>query len=779
MKITFLASGNIKSNFSYRILALARSLHTLGHNVTIIAPCADKYNKFIPEYITEIDGVHIFQPFQFNTKRPEINLLPYIFGTIKFLLKSQSDLVYIYKPTPISVIGLVRKLFFKTQTIVDFDDLGSEVMRIEGHPVYQRKLVEYSERMSAYFADRIVTTSNFLYAKYSREYTKKPILIIPNGVENDWFETISETKKISHRIVFLGSLNRQNILEPLFDVLPNIVSLHLDLQVEIIGDGKYLQYFKDKAENLNISKYITFTGWLSIEQVKTRLHFGDIGYCYMPDDLTIRAASNMKVPQYMAHGVVTLVSNVGDLEKTVDFGSAGYVCPPNDLESLQKTLLTALADPKRNEKALRAQLISRETLSWDYLANTFIVWLSPTSNTTGKTKIYIVETSVPGDYGGGEIRNFNLLKQLSKQSSFEIELFCISSKQTEKAKEEIESKVEVTAHVVPNSSSTALKSLFGVMVKRILPTMYNFKKSGLGDVFRKRCEESMPHIVHIEQPNAYYCIRPHIAWLKKNNVKIIFDSHNVEYKLLKESINILPWYQKISGAYILSHLKKLEIEASSVADTVLACSIEDATFFKTHNTHTYVISNGVNSKEFEPLTNHQNPTLIFTGNINYPPNADAVKYYLTDIHPIIKKAIPHIEVIIIGAEKSWLQNLGLGDDTIVPHGFVDDVRPYLYRSSIGICPVRYGSGTRIKILTYMAAGLPVVSTSKGAEGVAYENGRDIIISNDAREFADNIIHLLQNTEFRQKIAQQGHEFIKKNFDWDEIGKKLLPLYTHG
>src|SRR5574343_663435 len=121
MKIIFLTSGSVKSNFTYRMVQLSTSLVKLGHDVSLVAPIADKYNNFEPEKITNIDGVKIIQPFQFKTKRVEINLLPYILHTIYILLTNKADIVYIYKPTPITVVGLLSKFIYKTKTILDMD----------------------------------------------------------------------------------------------------------------------------------------------------------------------------------------------------------------------------------------------------------------------------------------------------------------------------------------------------------------------------------------------------------------------------------------------------------------------------------------------------------------------------------------------------------------------------------------------------------------------------------------------------------------------------------
>jgi glycosyltransferase involved in cell wall biosynthesis len=375
MKILFFVSGSVRSNFTYRTLALARSLHKLGHDVAIVAPKADKYNDFIPENIRMIDGVRILQPFQFTTRRLEINLIPYIFGAIRILFRERPDLIYIYKPTPISIVGLLGKLFWKTPVVVDFDDLGSEVMRVEGHPLHQRKLVQWSEEITARYADRIVAATRYLFSHYHELFPTKPIYLMPNGVDSDWFSTPS-APRTENVIIFMGSINRTSILEPFFGVLPNILKQIPDAKVLIIGDGKYLPYFKEKSIALDVAKNITFTGWLDLLKAKEYFHEGDIGYSYMPREKTTVVASNMKISQYMSRGVIPFVSDIHDLSANADFMMGAYVAPAGDLAALESTLLKALSDPRRLDKARHARALSLKLFNWDTLARHFSGWIT-------------------------------------------------------------------------------------------------------------------------------------------------------------------------------------------------------------------------------------------------------------------------------------------------------------------------------------------------------------------------------------------------------------------
>ncbi|HSW65816.1 MAG TPA: glycosyltransferase, partial [Bacillota bacterium] len=96
---------------------------------------------------------------------------------------------------------------------------------------------------------------------------------------------------------------------------------------------------------------------------------------------------------------------------------------------------------------------------------------------------------------------------------------------------------------------------------------------------------------------------------------------------------------------------------------------------------------------------------------------------------------------------------------------------------IGICPIREGSGTRLKVLTYMAAGLGVVSTSKGSEGIHYTDGQELTIVDEPQAFADAIVTLLLDRAALHKMGQAGHQLARESYDWPVIGKELAAFYA--
>jgi glycosyltransferase involved in cell wall biosynthesis len=153
--------------------------------------------------------------------------------------------------------------------------------------------------------------------------------------------------------------------------IPLVVKEIPDAQFTIAGGGSALNDAKRLVHELGIEKSVMFTGWLdNMHSVQQHVQFGDIGICYQPDGRTNRAASNMKVFQYMAMRSVPIVSNVGDLHNYVRDGKAGVVVAPEDPSQLAKAITSLLRDTERRTKLTNeAYKLATTTYSWSKRAN--------------------------------------------------------------------------------------------------------------------------------------------------------------------------------------------------------------------------------------------------------------------------------------------------------------------------------------------------------------------------------------------------------------------------
>lgn len=195
-----------------------------------------------------------------------------------------------------------------------------------------------------------------------------------------------------------------------------------------------------------------------------------------------------------------------------------------------------------------------------------------------------------------------------------------------------------------------------------------------------------------------------------------------------------------------------------------------------------VLPNAIDGATYENVRAVREPnTLIFSGALTYGANLDAMRYFVSEILPLIRKGEPDARLTITGRADQVAINELSGDNAVLFAGYVSDVRPRIASSSVCIVPLRVGGGTRLKILEAMALGTPVVSTSKGIEGLGLVAGGDVLVGDTPQEFAAQVLTLLHNPALAQQIAQQARTTLYERYDWNQIGLRLddlLARVTH-
>jgi glycosyltransferase involved in cell wall biosynthesis len=168
-------------------------------------------------------------------------------------------------------------------------------------------------------------------------------------------------------------------------------------------------------------------------------------------------------------------------------------------------------------------------------------------------------------------------------------------------------------------------------------------------------------------------------------------------------------------------------------------------------------------------------SLVYTGSFTYFANFDAVKFFLKEIYPEIKLFAPNTRLQIIGsAGDAQLEKL-LIDDSVTFTGLLHDVRPDIARSWLTIVPLRIGAGTRLKIIESLALGTPVVSTSKGAEGLDLTHGKNLLIADTPSEFANAVISVLHNRDLRDSLSREGRKLVADKYSSSTMGVKFNSL----
>jgi glycosyltransferase involved in cell wall biosynthesis len=165
--------------------------------------------------------------------------------------------------------------------------------------------------------------------------------------------------------------------------------------------------------------------------------------------------------------------------------------------------------------------------------------------------------------------------------------------------------------------------------------------------------------------------------------------------------------------------------------------------------------------------------LVFIGSMDWMPNIDGMRWFVEDVLPRIRTLRPNCSLTIAGRKPpNAITELAAHDRGIEVTGGVPDIRPYLWGAAVSIVPLRIGGGTRLKIYESMAARVPVVSTSIGAEGLAIHPPADIRIADSPEDFAAECVQLLENSQQRADIAEAAWNMVAERFSWESVAQQF-------
>ena len=168
--------------------------------------------------------------------------------------------------------------------------------------------------------------------------------------------------------------------------------------------------------------------------------------------------------------------------------------------------------------------------------------------------------------------------------------------------------------------------------------------------------------------------------------------------------------------------------------------------------------------------------MLFLGSFRHLPNEEALRWFVDDVLPQIRAQEPRARLIVIGADPPPRHSLPGADDALELIGFVEDVRKPLAHYSLFVCPILSGSGVRVKLLEAFAAGIPVVSTRLGAEGLAQEDGAICALADEPDQFAQRVVDLLRNPEKAAAMARRARAEVVAHRDMRVMTERLVECY---
>jgi glycosyltransferase involved in cell wall biosynthesis len=313
----------------------------------------------------------------------------------------------------------------------------------------------------------------------------------------------------------------------------------------------------------------------------------------------------------------------------------------------------------------------------------------------------------------------------------------------------------------------------------------------------------------------------HLARRARGRPRIVFDDLNAEYQLqrracLTDLTEPRRWHAAAYSAVQWRRLRTYEGRVCREADAVLAVSGTDAALLHTlaPRGRVFVLPNGVDTTAFTcrppdgtrevrrgaaagtvgapaedagPGTvdtglavaddHAEGLELLFTGTMDYRPNVDAVLWFAEAILPRLRQALPDVRCLVVGkAPDPRLRAAARRRPGLIVTGGVPDVRPYLARAALYVVPMRMGSGVRLKVLEAMAAGVPVVSTGVGLEGIAAVDGEHALVADTPAAFAAAVLRLRADPALGARLARGARALVEQRYDWSRLTPTLLEVY---
>jgi glycosyltransferase involved in cell wall biosynthesis len=264
------------------------------------------------------------------------------------------------------------------------------------------------------------------------------------------------------------------------------------------------------------------------------------------------------------------------------------------------------------------------------------------------------------------------------------------------------------------------------------------------------------------------------ARVAQPSARMIVDSIDVHFRRLLAKASLTRRPEDLREA---KQVKKEELEAYRAADVVVTVSEADRQFLLSENNRMRVeiLPLIYSNCESLPHTTRVPNSLLFVGNFNHEPNADAIRYFCGEILPLIASKRPNVKVTIIGSDPPQ-EIRAAASSQLEVLGHVPDLNPYLQSSWVSIAPVRFGAGMNGKVGEAMAFGLPVVTTSVGAEGFGASSGEGLLLADTAAEFADSVLRLLEDAELHARLAKNGQVFIKQHFSEEALRPFIFGVF---
>ncbi len=397
--------------------------------------------------------------------------------------------------------------------------------------------------------------------------------------------------------------------------------------------------------------------------------------------------------------------------------------------------------------------------------------------------VAILDEELPFPLNSGKrIRTFNLLSQLAHRHR--LTYLCHrnpdarESEQAEKAMMDLGIRTVVVNRRIPAKSGLGFYArLVGNLFSTLPYSVASHRSDELLAATRHLNGDDCPDLWHCEwTPYAEYLRRP------LGTAPWVVMAHNVESLIWQryfetERQPLKRWYIKQQ----FRKFERFEKWAYSSCSTAIGVSEQDIRLIRDRfgSKKTAVVDNGVDTLYFEPgeHTPRDLYRILFLGSLDWRPNLDGVRMLLDEIFPRVREQEPRAVLQIVGRKPvEWLRQQVAGQAGVELHADVADVRPFLRSAGMLAVPLRIGGGSRLKILEALAAGLPVITTRVGVEGLHLDSAEHVTIADSSAEMVRGLVRMMIDRREASEQAERGRERVVELYDWPGLADRLESVW---
>lgn len=381
-------------------------------------------------------------------------------------------------------------------------------------------------------------------------------------------------------------------------------------------------------------------------------------------------------------------------------------------------------------------------------------------------------------------RPYHLIRELARQGHQVTLLTAATSEQEARDAEELRGwGVRVEVFPVPRARSLA-NCLLALPTREPLQAVYAYHPA-MERRLAERARSGEFDLVHIEHLRAARLVRA------VQGIPTVYDSVDSISLLFEQTLKQTPrWTSRLLAALDLARTRRYEAHLLARYDRVVVTSRRDKEALESlarrylppsaRPAPVTVVTNGVDLEYFRPQDGPRDGRMvIFTGKMSYHANVAGALYFVREVLPLIWAQDPEVQFWVVGKDPPEIVLRLARDPRIVVTGTVEDMRPYLARAAVAVCPIPYAVGIQNKVLEAMAMGTPVVCTRAAAEGLEARPGEDLLVADTAEEFARYVLRVLGDPALAKRLGITGRQYVETRHDWGTIAGQLVAVYRGG